>query len=56
MDKACVRFSNSKYLDLELDPKTNKVTINAVLNNTKVTGAVTLKAAKATKAAKMEVK
>lgn len=53
MDKAGVRFSNSKYINFELDPTTKKVTITAVLDDTTVAGTVTLTAAKA---AKMETK
>lgn len=49
MDKAGVRFSNSKYLNFELDPNTKKVTITAVLDDTTVAGTVTLTAAKAAK-------
>ena len=53
MDKAGVRFSNSEYLNFELDPETKKVTITAVIDDTAVAGTVTLTAAKA---AKMESK
>lgn len=53
MYKACIRFSKSEYLNFELDPKTKKVTITAVIDDTAVTGAVKLTA---TKAAKMEKK
>lgn len=53
MDKAGVRFSNSKYINFELDPATKKVTITAVIDDTAVAGTVTLTAAKA---AKMEDK
>ena len=49
MDKAGVRFSNSEYLNFELDPATKKVTITAVINDTAVAGTVTLTAAKAAK-------
>lgn len=47
MDKAGVRFSNSKYINFELDPETKKVTITAVIDDTAVAGTVTLTAAKA---------
>lgn len=53
MDNASIRFSNSKCINFELDPTTKKVTITAVLDDTIVAGAVTLKAIKA---AKMENK
>lgn len=53
MDRVGVRFSGSKYINVELDPETNKATITAVLNDTTVAGTVTLTAAKA---AKMENK
>lgn len=49
MDKAGVRFSNSRYINFELDPETNKVTITAVIDDTAVAGTVTLTAAKAAK-------
>ena len=49
MDKAGVRFSNTEYLNFELDPATKKVTITAVINDTTVAGTVTLTAAKAAK-------
>lgn len=49
MDKAVVRFSNSKYINFELDPTTKKVTITAVIDDTAVAGTVTLTAAKAAK-------
>lgn len=52
MDKASVRFSNSKYINFELDPATKKVTITAVIDDTTIAGTVTLTA----KAAKMENK
>lgn len=53
MDRVGVRFSGSKYINVELDPETKKATITAVLDDTTVTGTVTLTAAKA---AKMESK
>ena len=53
MDRAGIRFSNSEYLNFELDPETKKVTIIAVIDGTAVAGTVTLTAAKA---AKMESK
>ena len=53
MDKVGVRFSGSRYINVELDPVTKKATITAVLNDTTVAGTVTLTAAKA---AKMENK
>ena len=49
MDKAGIRFSNSEYLNFELDPATKKVTITAVIDDTAVAGTVTLTAAKAAK-------
>lgn len=49
MDKAGVRFSNSKYINFELDPATKKVTITAVIDDTAVAGTVTLTATKAAK-------
>ena len=53
MDKVGVRFSGSRYINVELDPETKKATITAVLDDTTVAGTVTLTAAKA---AKMEKK
>jgi len=53
MDKVGVRFSGDRYINVELDPETKKVTITAVIDNTAVAGTVTLTAAKA---AKMENK
>lgn len=53
MDKVGVRFSGSRYINVELDPETKKATITAVLDDTIVAGTVTLTAAKA---AKMENK
>lgn len=49
MDKAGVRFSDSEYLNFELDPETKKVTVTAVIDDTAVAGTVTLTAAKAAK-------
>lgn len=53
MDKVGVRFSGSRYINVELDPTTKKATITAVLDGTTVAGTVTLTAGKA---AKMESK
>lgn len=49
MDKVGVRFSGSRYINLELDPETKKATITAVIDDTAVAGTVTLTAAKAAK-------
>lgn len=49
MDKAAIRFSGSRYIDIEFDPTTKKATIKAILDNTTVAGTVTLTAAKAAK-------
>lgn len=49
MDKVGIRFSESKYIYMELDPETNKVTITAEINGTAVAGTTTLTAAKAAK-------
>lgn len=53
MDKVGVRFSGSRYLNIEFDPSTKKATITAEIDGTTVAGTVTLTAAKA---AKMESK
>ena len=53
MDKAGIRFSGDRYINIELDPETKKATIIATLGDTIVAGNVTLTAAKA---AKMEKK
>lgn len=53
MDRVGVRFSGSKYINVELDPETKKVTIIADIDGTTVAGTVTLTAGKA---AKMENK
>lgn len=53
MDRAGIRFSGDRYINIELNPETNKVTIIATLGDTTVAGNVTLTAAKA---AKMEKK
>ena len=53
MDHAGVRFSGSRYFNIEFNPENNKATIVAVINDTTVAGTVTLTAAKA---AKMEKK
>ena len=53
MDKACVRFSGSRYVNIEMNPDNKQVVITAEINGTKVAGSVTLTAAKA---AKMENK
>ena len=53
MDKAGIRFTGDRYINIELDPETNKATIIATLGDTTVAGSVTLTAAKA---AKMEKK
>ncbi len=53
MDKACIRFASDRYINIELDPKTKKATIVAIIGETTVAGNVTLTAAKA---AKMENK
>lgn len=53
MDRVGVRFSGSRYINVELDPETKKATITAVIDGTAVAGTVTLTAAKA---AKMENK
>lgn len=53
MDRVGVRFSGSRYINVELDPETKKATITAVIDGTAVAGTVTLTAAKA---AKMEKK
>ncbi len=49
MDKAGIRFTGSRYIDIEFDPETKKATIKAILDNTTVAGTVTLTAAKAAK-------
>ncbi len=49
MDRAGVRFSRSRYINIELDPETKKATITAVLDDTTIAGTVTLTAAKAAK-------
>lgn len=49
MDKVGVRFSGSRYINVELDPETKKATITAVIDGTAVAGTVTLTAAKAAK-------
>lgn len=49
MDRAGARFSNSEYINFELDTTTKKVIITAVLDDTAVAGTVTLTAAKAAK-------
>ena len=49
MDRAGIRFSGSKYINIELDPETKKVTIIAEIDGTAVAGTVTLTAAKAAK-------
>lgn len=53
MNNVGVRFSGSRYINIEMDPTTKKVTITADLDGTAVAGSVTLTAAKA---AKMESK
>lgn len=49
MDKVGIRFSESEYLYIELDPETKKVTITAEIDGTAVAGTTTLTAAKAAK-------
>lgn len=49
MDKAGIRFSGSRYIDIEFDPETKKATIKAIINDSSIAGTVTLTAAKATK-------
>ena len=53
MDKAGIRFTGSRYINIEFDPETKKATIKAIIDDTAVAGTVTLTAAKA---AKMESK
>ena len=53
MDKAAIRFTGSRYIDIEFDPETKKATIKAIIDDTTIAGSVTLTAAKA---AKMEKK
>ena len=51
MEHIGVKFS-SGYMEIALDPDTKKVNINANINNTAVSGNVTLKPIKAAKEAK----
>ena len=53
MDRAGIRFTNERYINIEFDPDNNKATIMAVINGEAIAGSVTLTAAKA---AKMEKK
>lgn len=53
MDKAAIRFTGSRYINIEFDPENNKATIIAVIDGETIAGNVTLTAAKA---AKMEKK
>lgn len=49
MDKAGIRFTGSRYINIEFDPETKKATIKAVIDDIIVAGMVTLTAAKAAK-------
>lgn len=49
MDKAGIRFSGSRYINIEFDPETKKAIITAIIDNTTIAGTVTLTAAKAAK-------
>ena len=49
MDKAGIRFTGSRYIDIEFDPETKKAIIKAIIDDTTIAGAVTLTAAKAAK-------
>lgn len=49
MDRAGIRFSESRYINIEFDPENNKATIVAIINDTAIAGTVTLTAAKAAK-------
>lgn len=49
MDKAGIRFTGSRYIDIEFDPETKKAIIKATIDDTIIAGTVTLTAAKAAK-------
>ena len=49
MDRAGIRFSGSRYINIEFDPENNKATIIAVIDGETIAGNVTLTAAKAAK-------
>lgn len=49
MDKAGIRFTGSRYIDIEFDPETKKAIIKAIVDDTTIAGTVTLTAAKAAK-------
>ena len=49
MDRAAIRFSGSRYINIEFNPENNKAIIIAVIDGETIAGNVTLTAAKAAK-------